>query len=154
MTSEISFPFRVNTDTLLSGCCYCSVAQSCPTPCDPMDCITPGAPSFTISQSLLKLMFIKSMMPSKHLILCSHLLLPSIFPSIRIFFNESAIAFHILTSWRFPTHPIFSLTISPSPMYSGKDWFWLNTALTHIHRGLRMKKKLLRKLNYFLCMKK
>ena len=64
----------------------CLVAQSCPTLCDPMECSTPGSPSFTISQSLFKLMFIESMVPSNHLILCHpFLLLPSIFPSIRSF---------------------------------------------------------------------
>ena len=46
--------------------------------------------SFTISQSLLKFMFIESVMPSKHLVLCRPLLLPSIFPSIRVFSNESS----------------------------------------------------------------
>ena len=46
--------------------CGCSVAQSCPTLCDPMDCSTPGSP---VSQSLLRFMFIESVMPSNHLIL-------------------------------------------------------------------------------------
>ena len=60
----------------LLGCCYCcSVTQSCPTLLDPMDCSMPGFLSFTISQSLLKLMSIESMMPSNHLILCRPLLL-------------------------------------------------------------------------------
>ena len=53
--------------------------------CDPMDCSTPASLSFTISQSLLKLMSIESMMPSNHLILCHSLLLLSIFLCIRIF---------------------------------------------------------------------
>ena len=58
-----------------------------------MDCSTPGFPDFTIFQNLLKLMSIESMMPSNHLILCHRLLLlPSIFPSIRVFFNESLFA--------------------------------------------------------------
>ena len=71
--------------------CCCLVAQSCPTLCNPMDCSTPGFPSFTISQSLLKLKSFESVMPSNHLILChALLLLPSIFPSIRVFFNESS----------------------------------------------------------------
>ena len=48
----------------------CSVAQLCPTLCNPMDCSMPGFLSFTISQSLLKLMSIESVMPSNHLILC------------------------------------------------------------------------------------
>ena len=47
----------------------CSIAQSCPTVCDPMDCSTPGSLSFIISQSLLKLMSVESVMPSNHLIL-------------------------------------------------------------------------------------
>ena len=51
--------------------CFChSVAQLCSTLCDPMNCSTPGFPSFTISWSLLKLMSIKSVMPPNYLILC------------------------------------------------------------------------------------
>ena len=50
----------------LAQFCSCSVAKSCPTLCDPMDCSTPGFPSFTNSQSLLKLMSIQSVMPSNH----------------------------------------------------------------------------------------
>ena len=65
-----------------------SVAQSCLTHCDPMDCSMPGF-SITNSQSLLKFMSLESVMPSNHLILCHPLvLLPSIFPSIRVFSNE------------------------------------------------------------------
>ena len=57
--------------------------------CNPMDCSMPGFPVFfTSSWSLLKLMSIESVMPSNHLILCCPLLLPSIFPSIRVFSNE------------------------------------------------------------------
>ena len=70
--------------------------------------------SITNSQSLLKLMLIESVMPSKHLILCCPLLLlPSIFPSLRVFFNESV--FHI----RWPKYWSFSFSISPSKEYSG-----------------------------------
>ena len=77
--------------------------------------------SFTISQSLPKLMSIESVMPSNHLVLCHPLLLlPSIFPSIRIFSNE--LAFHIRWS------KYWSFSISPSNEYSGLmsfriDWF-------------------------------
>ena len=71
---------------------FSSVTQSCSTLCNPMDCSTPGLPVITNSRSLLKLMPIESVMPSNHLILCCLLLLlPSIFPSIRIFSNESAL---------------------------------------------------------------
>ena len=79
--------------------------------------------SFTMSQSLLKLMSIELVMPSNHLILCHPLLLlPSIFPSIRVFSNESAL--HI----RWPEYYSFSFSISPSNEYSGLisfriDWF-------------------------------
>ena len=70
--------------------------------------------SITNSQSLLKLMLIESVMPSKYLILCCPLLLlPSIFPSLRVFFNESV--FHI----RWPKYWSFSFSISPSKEYSG-----------------------------------
>ena len=69
---------------------FSSVAQSYPTLCHPMDCTLQSSLSITNCQSLLKLMFIESVMPSNHLILCRPLLLlPSIFPSIRVFSNES-----------------------------------------------------------------
>ena len=79
--------------------------------------------SITNSLSLLKLMSIEMVMPSSHLILCHPLLLlPSIFPSIRVFSNESAL--HI----RWPKYWSFSFCISPSSEYSGliscrMDWF-------------------------------
>ena len=65
---------------------FSSVAQSCPTLCNPMDCSTPGFLVHHHSRSLLKLRSIESVMPFNHLILCCPLLLPpSIFPSIRVF---------------------------------------------------------------------
>ena len=82
-----------------------------------------AAQYFTISQSLLKFMPSESVMPSNHLILCCPLLLlPSIFPSIRVFSNESAI--HI----RWPKYWSFSFSISPFNEYSRWisfriDWF-------------------------------
>ena len=70
--------------------------------------------SITNSQSLLKLMSIESVMPSKHLILCRPLhLLPSIFSSIRVFFNELALCI------RWPNYQSFSFSISPSNEYPG-----------------------------------
>ena len=75
--------------------------------------------SFTISQSLLKLMFIESVMPSNHLTLCHPLLLlPSIFPSIRVFSNGSVLCI------RWPKY--WSFSISPSNEYLGLIyWYWL-----------------------------
>ena len=71
---------------------FSSVAQSCPTLCNPMDCSTPGFPVLHHLQELLKLISIESVMPSNHLILCRLLLfLPAIFPSIGIFSNESVL---------------------------------------------------------------
>ena len=85
-----------------------------------MDCNTPGFPSFTISWCLLKLMAIELVMPSNHLILCCPLLLPSIFPSLRVFSSESALCIRRPEYWSF--------SISPSNEYSGLisfriDWF-------------------------------
>ena len=100
---------------------FSSVAQSCPTLCDPMDCSTPDLPVHH-SRSLLKLMSIESEMPSNHLILCRPLLFPpSIFPSIRVFSNESAL--HI----RWPKDWSSSFNISPSNEHPGlisfrMDW--------------------------------
>ena len=68
---------------------FSSVAQSCPTLCDPMDCSMPGFPVHENSWILLKLMSIKSVKPSNYLILCPLLFSPSISPSIRVFSNES-----------------------------------------------------------------
>ena len=79
--------------------------------------------SITKSQSLLKLMSIESVMPSNHIILCHpRLLLPSIFPSIMVFSNESVLCI------RWPKYWSFGFSISPSNEYSGLisfgiDWF-------------------------------
>ena len=71
---------------------FSSVAQLCPTLCDPMNRSSQASLSITNSQSLPKLMSIEVVIPSSHLILCHPLLLlPSIPPSIRVFSNESAL---------------------------------------------------------------
>ena len=105
---------------MLYGCC--SVTQSCLTLCDPWTVAPQTSLSLTISWSLLKLMAIESVMPSNYLILCPLLLLPSIFPSIRVFSNEPVL--HI----RWPKNWSFSFSISPSNKYSGLisfriEWF-------------------------------
>ena len=84
----------------------------------------PGSLSFTISRTLLKFMFIESVMPFNHLILCHPLLLlPSIFPSIKVFSSESAL-------WG-PNYWSFSFTISPSnPCY-----MWITMIMCDPHYG-------------------
>ena len=88
--------------------------------CNPMDCSTTG---FPVHHQLpeFKLMSMESVMPSNHLILCHPLLLPSIFPSIRVFSKESVLCI------RWPKYWSFSFSISPSNKYSGlisfrMDW--------------------------------
>ena len=103
---------------------FSSLAQSCPTVCDALDCSIQASLSITNSQSLLKLISIKSVMPSNHLILCCPLLLlPSVFPSIRIFSNEPVLCI------RWPNYWSFSLSTSLSNEYSGLISFridWLD----------------------------
>ena len=80
----------------------------------PSTAVRQASLSITNSRSSLRLTSIESVMPSSHLILCrSLLLLPSVFPSIRVFSNESALRI------RWPTYWSFSLSISPSNKYSG-----------------------------------
>ena len=101
---------------------FSSVAQSCPTLCDPIGCSTPGLLSITNSRSLLKLMSIESVMPSNHLILCCPLLLLRPIPlSIRVFSNESTLHMRWSKYWS------FSFSIIPSKEIPGlisfrMDW--------------------------------
>ena len=104
---------------------FSSVSQSNPTLCNPMDCNMPGSLFITNTRSLPKIMSIESAMPSNHLILCHRLLLwPSIFPSIRLFSNESVLCI------RWPKYWSFSFNITPSSEHSGlmsfrMDWLGL-----------------------------
>ena len=104
---------------------FSSVAQSCPTLSTPWITARQASLSITNSWSPLKPISIKSVMPSSHLILCRPLLLLiSIFPSIRVFSNESAL--HM----RWPNYWSFSLSISPSNEHPGPasfrmDWLYL-----------------------------
>ena len=94
--------------------CYCSVAKLCPTVCDPMDCRMPSSSVFHYLLEFAKIHSIRLVMLSNHLILCCpFLLLPSFFPSIRVFFSESALCI------KWPKYWSFSLSISPSNEYSG-----------------------------------
>ena len=108
-------PFRVQ---------FSSVAQSCPTLCNPMDCSTPGLPVHHQLPEFTQTHVHWVVMPSSHFILCHPLLLsPSVFPSIRVFSNESVL--HI----RWSKYWSFSFNISPSNEYSGLTSFrmdWLD----------------------------
>ena len=90
------------------------VVKLCHTLCNPSSAACQASLSFIISHSLFKLMFVESVMPLNHLVLwCPLLLLPSIFPSIRVFYNESDL--HI----RWPKYRCLNFSISPCNEYSG-----------------------------------
>ena len=103
---------------------FSSVAQSCLTLCDPMNCSTSGLPVHNQLPSLPKPMSIETVMASYHHILCRPLfLLPSIFPSIRVFPNDSPLCV------RWPKYWSFSINISPSNEHRGPISFridWLD----------------------------
>ena len=113
---------------LLSSVQFNSVVQSCPTLCDHKDCSTPGFHAHHQLLELTQMHIIESVMPSNHLILCCPFHLPpSIFPSIRVFSNES-----VLHS-RWPKYLSFSFSISPSNEHPGlisfrMDWLDLLAA--------------------------
>ena len=99
---------------LLICYCYCSFAKSCLALCNSMNYSMPGSLSSTTFQSLLRFMSIESMMLSNHLILCHPLLLlPSLFPSIKVSSKESALPI------RWPKYWSFSFSINPPNEYSG-----------------------------------
>ena len=128
---------RVGLVSRFSSVQFSSVAQSYPTLCDSMNRSTPGFPVHHQLPNLLKLMSIKSVIPSNHLILCCPLLLLlSIFPSIKVFSNESVL--HI----RWPKYWSFSFNVSLSNEHSGlisfgMDWLdlfvvqWTLKSLQH-----------------------
>ena len=105
--------------------------------CDPMDHACQTSLCITNSWSLLKLLSIESVMPSNHLIFCCPLLLPSIFPSIRVFFNESVLCI------RGPNYWSFSLSIHPSNEYSGSISFRIDCSskgLSRVFSNIRIQK--------------
>ena len=111
-----------------------SVAQLCPTLCDPMNRSTPGPLSITNSWSSPRLTSVESVMPSSHLILCRPLLLllPPIPPSIRVSSNESTLRM------KWPKYWSFSLSIIPSKEIPGlisfrMDWLDLHTHI-NVHQ--------------------
>ena len=98
---------------------FSSVAQSCPALCNPMNCSTPGLPVHHQLLEFTQLMSTESVMPSNHLIICCPLLLPpSIFPSIKVFSDESVLRI------RWPKYWSFSFNITSE--YPGLISFWMN----------------------------
>ena len=134
--AAVPFKITVLMPLLRPHCCCCSVARLCPT-VTPWTAANQASLSFTISWSLLKLMAIEWLMPSNHLVLCRPLLLlPSIFPSVRVFSNESVLRI------RWPKYWSFSFSISPSSEYSGlisfrTNWFDLlqSKGFSRLHGG-------------------
>ena len=110
---------------------FSSVTHSCPTLCDPMDCSTPGFPIHHQLLELTQTRVIKSVMPSNHLILCSPLLLlPSIFPGIKVFANQSDLPI------KWPKRRSFTFSISHSNEYSGLISFRMHSWMTLMSKGL------------------
>ena len=109
--------------------CCCSVAKSCPTFLDPVDCSTPGFPVLNYLPEF-KPISTESVMSFNHLILCRPLLLPAIFPSIRVFSSESAL--HV----RQPKYWSFNFSISASNEYSGLFPLGLTDLISLLSKGL------------------
>ena len=125
----------IDSKTVIHNCSEricCSVAKSCLTLCNPMKCNMPGFPVLHYLLEFAQIKSTESVILSSHLILCRPLLLPSIFPSIRVFSNKSA----LLIRW--PKY--WSFSFSPSNEYSEllsfrTDWcdllaFWLFSSTT------------------------
>ena len=129
------FPVGLGVFKLVTvlGCCCCSVIQLCLALYNPMN--DQACLSFMLSWSLFKLMSIESVKPSNHLILCCPLLfLPSIFPSIRVFSNESTICVNIDASGQSIGT---SASASVLPM-NIQDWFPLGlTCLILLYKRLK-----------------
>ena len=107
------------------------VTQLCPTLCNPWTAALQASLSFTISRSLLNLMSIESVMPSNHLVLCRPLLLlPSTFPSIRVFSNEPVLPIMWPKYWN------YSFSISPSSEYSALISLGLTSLISLLSKGV------------------
>ena len=106
-----------------------SETQSCLTLCDPMDCSMPGSFYFIITWSLLKLIYMSGGVMQPLSLLLSPSSMPSIFPSIKIFSNESV----LYISW--PKYWSFSFNISPSNVYSGLISFRIDCLISLLPKG-------------------
>ena len=135
----------MHTCTIQYNLCCCSVTKSCLTLDSTMDCSMPGSSVLCYPPELPRFMSIESVMLYNYLILCCPLLLPSIFPSIRVFSNESALPI------RWPKYWSFRCSISPFNEYSGLisyriDWFDLlvvQGTLKSLHQHCNLKASVL-----------
>ena len=126
--SELTHPTVYWKFLLGCQCCCCSVAKSCPTLEISWITACQAPLSSTVSWSLLKFMSIELVMLSNHLVLCHPLLFwPLIFPSIRVFSNESSLCI------RWPKYWSFSFSINPSNDYSGFISFRIVNPCYHCH---------------------
>ena len=120
MTDSILFPLEKKYTQLSS------VTQLCMTLCDPMNCSTPGLPVHRQLPELLKLMSIELVMPSNHLILCCPLLLLSaVFPSIRVFSNESALCIRWPKYWSLASTSVLPMNTQDSSPLGWTCWISL-----------------------------
>ena len=111
---QITLHYFYGTSFGFASCHCCSVTESCPTFCGHLNCSMPGFPVLHYFLEFAQTMSIGLVVPSNHFILYHPLfLLPSIFPSLRMFSNESVL--HI----RWPEYWSFSFGINPSSEYSG-----------------------------------
>ena len=130
---------------------FSSVTQLCPALCDPMDCNTPDFPVHHQLPGLAQT-HVHRVMSSKHLFICCPLLLPSIFPRIRVFSNESVLRIRWTKYWS------FSFSISPFNEYSGlisfrMDWLDLlavQGTLKSILQDHSSKASILRRSAFFI----
>ena len=106
----------VKHDRMIQNLCCCSVTQSCLTLCNPLTATRKASQSITNSQSWLRFMPVESVMPPNHFILCCPLLLMlSIYPSIRVFSNESALHIRWPGYWSLASSSVLPMNI--------QDWF-------------------------------
>ena len=112
--------------------CCCSVAKSCPTLCDPMDCSTPGFPVLHCLPEFAQIHvhLVGDAIESSHPLYCPLLPVPSIFPSMRVFSNE--LVLHI----RWPKYWSFIFSIGPSNEYSGLFPLGWNGGISLLFMGL------------------
>ena len=133
MTGSITYKLGFQALLEISNRC-CLVNQACPTLCNFKDCSMPGSLSFSISWSSLKSMSIESVMPSNYLTLCCPLLLlPSVFPSIRVFSNESVLCIVWPKYWSFSfqskglSRVFSSTTVQKHQLFGTQPSLWSNS---------------------------